>query len=225
MVGAGQGQARPAAGAREAAARCHKCGAEVPQLPLRGFALIHQTVQRNRQLAAKVAQKTPAHPLLVQAQPLRVALQFICSPGRDRVQAATNRCMWIMSWTSTLMHVGKPALTADTGLPSGSVPVAWLGLRPGETAFSAGAWAAWHQRDSSRWWCVLLCPRTQKHFYYQAQSVWRLNICCSLLMAADRGIIGGLQFTTFIFIYICVSNRVAICQIWKCLIGSDGQIN
>lgn len=60
---------------------------------------------------------------------------------------------------------------------------------------------------------------------FSLPSAWRLAICCSLLEAAGSSVVGGLRLTTFIFIYICVSRRVAICQIWKRLIGSDGQIN
>lgn len=154
--------------------------------------------------------KIPASPLPVEAQPLRVALHVpalaasVCDP-----------CPKPARW-----HTGKAHMAL---LCPG--PGAWLGLQPGETAFQQvhelpNIGQVWADGD-----VLCLISVQKKHFYYQTWSVQSLNICCSLLGAADRAITGGLWFTTFVFVYICVSRKVAICQIWKCLIRSDGQIN
>lgn len=130
----------------------------------------------------------------VEAQPLQVVFHLIGLP------AAANLCMWILSQT---WRVGKP----HQHCPARSLLVGWLGLHPGETAFQQ----VYELPNSRQVWADgdVLCfiPVQKKYFYYQAWSVWSLNICCSLLGAADRGITGGLWFTTFVFIYICAQEK------------------
>lgn len=151
--------------------------------------------------------KTPTSPLPVEASPFR----WLCTSllSQQQPTCACESCF-------------KPETRgkATQALPC-LEPVARLGLIQERWMHELpDIRQVWADGD-------VLCsiPVQKKHFYYQAWSVWCLNICCSLLRAADRGIIGGPWFTTFIFIYIYVLRKLAICQIWKCLIRSDGQIN
>lgn len=202
------GPARPEQGSRR---MLPWAWGQCSMVPSQGAALLQLRVRRSWQLASKAPLENTCKSSPSGSIAPSGGFEPHCSPS-------SSQPVWILS---QIWPVGKPQWHCPA-LPRACW---WRGLHPGETTFQQvhelhNIRQAWADGTEPH-----IIPLQKKHFYYQAWSAWSLNICCSLLGAADRGITGGLWFATFVFIYICVSRKVAIRQIWKCLIRSDGQIN
>lgn len=174
-------------------------------VPSQAVALLHDRMWKNWQLAAK------ASPLPVEEQPLQVASDLIALPAAANL---CESCLKSDTWETTVaLPCPAQSLLLDGGCIQERQP------------FSRCMSCTTSDRPEQMVLGSTSSP-CRKNIFIIRHGVLGVSISAALCLGLlTRSITGEVWFTTFVFIYICVSRKVAICQIWKCLIRSDGQIN